>query len=113
MRLEILAAGYAETAACLEKRAAAIRRAIKYAVGSEYVMLRQDLTLLQRQVHEARTLAELCARYYEPDYHLPAEFTLQEDKTHGKQSYFNGENECSDADGPDGVTARGSDTALP
>lgn len=105
MTLERVAAGYAETAAGLEQQAAAKRRAIKRAVGSEYARLRRALTLLEQQVHEARVLAELCARYYEPDYHLPAEFTVQEDVRHGRQRRYDRADECCDADGFDGGTA--------
>ncbi len=105
MTLERLAAGYAATAAGLEQQAAAKRRAIKRAVGSEYVRLRRALTLLEQQVHESRTIAELCARYYEPDYHLPAEFTVQEDMRHGRQRRYDRENERCDADGFDGGAA--------
>lgn len=105
MTLESLAAGYAETAAGLEQQAAAKRRAIKRAVGSEYARLRRALTLLEQQVHESRTIAELCARYYEPDYHLPAEFTVQGDVRHGRQRRYDRENERCDADGFDGGTA--------
>lgn len=79
MTLERLAAGYAATAAVLEQQAAAKRRAIKRAVGSEYVRLRRALTLLEQQVHEARALAELCARYYEPGFYRTPEYTLQGD----------------------------------
>lgn len=105
MTLESLAAGYAETAAGLEQQAAAKRRAIKRAVGSEYARLRRALTLLEQQVHESRAIAELCARYYEPDYHLLAEFTVQEDVRHGRQRRYDRENERCDADGFDGGTA--------
>lgn len=79
MTLESLAAGYAETAAGLEQQAAAKRRAIKRADGSEYARLRRALTLLEQQVHEARTIAELCARYYEPGFYRTPEYTLQGD----------------------------------
>ena len=89
----------------LEQQAAAKRRAIKRAVGSEYARLRQALTLLEQQVHESRTIAELCARYYEPDYHLPAEFTVQEDRRNGRQRRYDRADGCCDADGFDGGTA--------
>lgn len=105
MELESLAAGYAETAAGLEQQAAAKRRAIKRAVGSEYARLRRALTLLEQQVHESRTIAELCARYYEPDYHLPVEFTIQEDMRHGRPRRYDRADECGDADGFDSGTA--------
>lgn len=105
MTLESLAAGYAATAAGLEQQAAAKRRAIKRAVGSEYARLRRALTLLEQQVHESRTIAELCARYHDPGYHLPAEFTVQEDLRHGRQRRYDRADACGDADGFDGGTA--------
>lgn len=79
MTLESLAAGYAATIELLDERAVLLRRELRTARGSQFARIRRELTMLQQQLHEARAVAELCARYYEPGFYRTPEYTLQGD----------------------------------
>lgn len=72
-----IAADYAATAEALARRAAALRRVLRR--DGTQVRARAELTRIDQQLREARALAELCARYYDPGYFRPPEYTLQGD----------------------------------
>ena len=72
-----IAADYAATAEALARRATALRRVLRR--DGTQVRARAELTRIDQQLREARALAELCARYYDPGFYRTPEYTLQGD----------------------------------
>lgn len=94
-----IAADYAAAAEALARRAAALRRVLRR--DGTQVRARAELTRIDQQLREARALAELCARYYEPGYYRPPEYTLQGDIRHDDKRRYGYEDAGRDRAGVD------------
>lgn len=94
-----IAADYAAAAEALARRAAALRRVLRR--DGTQVRARAELTRIEQQLREARALAELCARYYEPGYYRPPEYTLQGDICHDDKRRYGYEDAGRDRAGVD------------